>query len=72
VAGVGTGGTVSGVAQLLQARKPELRIVAVESRDSPVISSGKPSPHRISRGWGAGFVPKALRMDLLDEVIGVT
>jgi cysteine synthase len=71
VAGVGTGGTVTGVAEVLKARKPEVRIVAVEPRDSPVISGGKPGPHRI-QGWGAGFLPKVLRTDLLDEVIRVS
>ncbi len=71
VAGTGTGGTVTGVAQVLKARKPSIRIVAAEPADSPVISGGKPGPHKI-QGWGAGFLPKVLDTSLLDEVIKVT
>ncbi len=71
VAGVGTGGTITGVAEVLKPRKPSLRIVAAEPKDSAVISGGKPGPHKI-QGWGAGFIPKVLRTELLDETITVS
>jgi len=71
VAGVGTGGTITGIAEALKARKPSFRAVAVEPADSPVLSGGQPGPHKI-QGIGAGFVPKVLRTDLLDEIIRVT
>ena len=71
VAGVGTGGTITGVAEALKARKPALRAVAVEPADSPVLSGGAPGPHKI-QGIGAGFVPKVLRTDLIDEIVQVT
>jgi cysteine synthase len=71
VAGVGTGGTVTGVAQVLKPRKPSIRIVAAEPADSPVISGGKPGKHKI-QGWGAGFIPKVLDTKVLDEVITVS
>jgi cysteine synthase len=71
ISGVGTGGTISGVADVLKKRKPSFRAVAVEPVDSPVLSGGKPGAHKI-QGIGAGFVPKVMRMDLVDEVIGVT
>jgi cysteine synthase A len=71
VAGVGTGGTITGVAEVLKARKPSFRAIAVEPTDSPVLSGGKPGPHKI-QGIGAGFVPKVLRTDLVDEIIQVT
>jgi cysteine synthase len=66
----GTGGTVTGCAQVLKPRKASLRIVAAEPADSPVISGGKPGPHKI-QGWGPGFIPKVLDTKLLDEVITV-
>jgi cysteine synthase len=71
VGGTGTGGTITGVAQVLKPRKPSIRIVAAEPADSPVISGGKPGPHKI-QGWGPGFVPKVLDASLLDEVIKVS
>jgi cysteine synthase len=70
VAGVGTGGTLTGVAEVLKARKPSVRAVAVEPRDSPVLSGGKPGPHKI-QGIGAGFIPEVLNLDLVDEIISV-
>jgi cysteine synthase A len=71
VAGVGTGGTITGVAEALKAKKPALRAVAVEPADSPVLSGGAPGPHKI-QGIGAGFIPKVLRTDLIDEIVKVT
>jgi len=71
VAGVGTGGTITGVAQVIKARKPGFRAIAVEPAGSPVLSGGQPGPHKI-QGIGAGFVPAVLRRDLVDEVIQVT
>jgi len=71
VAGVGTGGTVTGVAQAIKPRKPEFKAIAVEPADSPVLSGGRPGPHKI-QGIGAGFIPEVLATDLLDEVIQVT
>ena len=71
VSGVGTGGTITGVSQILKERKPSFKAVAVEPADSPVLSGGSPKPHRI-RGIGAGFVPDVLDMTLVDEVITVT
>lgn len=70
VAGVGTGGTVTGVGRYLKAKNPAVRVVAVEPAGSPVISGGKPGPHRL-QGIGAGFVPATLDVSLLDEVIPV-
>jgi cysteine synthase A len=71
VAGVGTGGTLTGVGEVLRQRKPGLRIIAVEPADSCVLSGGKPGPHKI-QGIGAGFVPNVLNRALIDEVITVT
>ncbi len=71
VSGVGTGGTITGVAEVIKKRKPEFRAIAVEPADSPVLSGGKPGPHKI-QGIGAGFVPQVLRMELVDEIIKVT
>lgn len=71
VAGVGTGGTITGVGEVLKARRPSIRVAAVEPASSPVLSGGKAGPHQI-QGIGAGFVPKVLNTAILDEVIPVT
>ncbi len=70
VAGVGTGGTITGVGEILKARNPEIRIVAVEPEDSPVLSGGNPGPHKI-QGIGAGFVPQVLNKTVIDEIFRV-
>jgi cysteine synthase A len=70
VAGVGTGGTITGVGQVLKPRRPGLRIVAVEPADSPVLSGGQPGPHKI-QGIGAGFVPDILDTSVVDEIMQV-
>jgi len=71
VSGVGTGGTITGVSDVIKKRKPQFRAIAVEPADSPILSGGKPGPHKI-QGIGAGFVPQVLRRDLIDEIIKVT
>ena len=70
VAGVGTGGTITGIAEVIKSRKPGFKAIAVEPSGSPVLSGGKPGPHKI-QGIGAGFVPDVLRRDLVDEIIKV-
>lgn len=71
VAGIGTGGTITGVAEVIKARKPEFQAIAVEPANSPVLSGGRPGPHKL-QGIGAGFIPQVLNVDLIDEVITVT
>jgi cysteine synthase A len=70
VAGVGTGGTITGIADVIKSRKPGIKAIAVEPSGSPVLSGGMPGPHKI-QGIGAGFVPDVLRRDLVDEIIKV-
>ncbi|MCL0093639.1 cysteine synthase A [Dehalococcoidia bacterium] len=71
VSGVGTGGTITGVAEVVKARKPGFTAIAVEPQDSPVLSGGQPGPHKI-QGIGAGFVPDVLGVELIDEIIAVS
>jgi cysteine synthase A len=68
VCGAGTGGTLTGVTEFIRPKKPALKVIAVEPKDSPVLSGGQPSPHKI-QGIGPGFMPEILRVDLIDEVI---
>jgi len=70
VAGVGTGGTITGVTEVIKSRKPDFKAIAVEPAESPVLSGGKPGSHSI-QGIGAGFIPEILRLDLVDEILTV-
>ena len=71
VAGVGTGGTITGISQAIKKKKPEFRVVAVEPKDSPVLSGGAPGAHKI-QGIGAGFVPEVFDRDIIDEIVQVS
>jgi len=71
IGGVGTGGTITGVGEIIKSRKPDLKVIAVEPNDSPVLSGGKPGPHKI-QGIGAGFVPEVFNSDIVDEIFKVT
>jgi cysteine synthase A len=71
ISGVGTGGTITGVSEVIKARKPSFRSVAVEPADSPILSGGQPGPHKI-QGIGAGFVPEVLNTEIIDDIVTVT
>ncbi|NJO39452.1 MAG: cysteine synthase A [Cyanobacteria bacterium CRU_2_1] len=71
IAGIGTGGTITGVAEVIKPRKPEFKAIAVEPANSPILSGGQPGSHKI-QGIGAGFVPGVLRTDLIDEIVTIT